>query len=141
MNEKEPSPGNYVDVTCGVIRNSEGKILIARRGPHKAFPGKWEFPGGRVEPGETPEVCLTREILEELGMFIKVEKLVLNWEHDYGGPNRKFRFFAFHCQLLGGKYKLEDHDLLAWVKIEELANFDLLEADKKLAEALHNAVA
>lgn len=138
MSEKEPQSENSIDVTCAVIRK-EGKVLIARRGPNKAYAGKWEFPGGRIELGETRESCLVREIFEELEMVVKVETPVLTWEYDYGGPNSQFRFFAFHCRHLNGDPQLKDHDDLRWVEISELPGFDLLEADKKLVEALLNS--
>lgn len=134
MSKKEPSSENYINVTCAIIKNNEGKILIARRGPEKKFAGKWEFPGGQVEVGETPEACLVREIFEELEMVIEVETPILTWEYDYGRPHAKFRLFAFYCRHLRGKPQLKDHDKLAWSEPDELLNFELLEADKKLVE-------
>ena len=122
-----------IPVTAAVIER-DGKILIARRLPTKAFPGKWEFPGGKIEPNETPEMCLVREIREEFDVTPEIERKVLDWDFDYGN-GKKFRFCSFRCSI-SGEPKLLAHSAMAWVTPDELSNFDLLEADKILAEVL-----
>ena len=87
-----------------------------------------------MEFGETPEECLIREIQEEFAVTLVVERPILEWEFDYGG-GKKFRFFGFLCSI-SGEPKLLAHSEMAWVSSDELANFDLLDADKMLAEAL-----
>jgi len=130
------SDENYIDVVVAVIRK-ENVVLIARRGPNQSFPGKWEFPGGHVDEGETHQESLTREITEELGMRVLVGESILKFEYDYQrSDGKKHRFFAFWCQVPEGEPSLTVHDEYAWVKIEELPSYDFIEADRQLIKFL-----
>lgn len=126
----------YINVTAAIIRRGE-EILIAKRGRDQSHPGKWEFPGGKMEPGETTEDCLKRELFEELGVKIQVEELCLVFNYNYNRPDgKKHRFFSFWCKILEGEPSLRVHDSCDWVQIEDLPNFDIIEADKQLVEKL-----
>lgn len=116
-----------INVLCGIISNSEGQIFIARRKPGKSMEGKWEFPGGKLEPDETEKACLQRELLEELGMQVKIgEKLGEN-EHHY--ETFSIRLIAYQCEFISATYELTDHDIYRWVSNNELLNYDLTDAD------------
>ena len=135
MNRYAPHE-NCIDVTAGLIAK-DNKLLITRRVLPASFSGKWEFPGGKIEPKETPEECLKRELLEELSIEVDIGKLLLVWEHDYGRKDGKqYRFFAFSCLITKGEPRLSVHDKMAWVRKEELSHFDFIEADKRLVETL-----
>jgi len=127
---------DYVDVTCAIIKEGE-KVLVARRAQDKSFPGKWEFPGGKVEPDETVEDCLRREVLEELGLQVQIERPFLVYEWDYHRlDEKKHRFHSFLCAIVEGEPSLRVYDSLVWARIEDLPNFDFIEADKQLVAAL-----
>lgn len=127
---------NYINVSCAIIRRGE-EILITERGKDKSHPGKWEFPGGKIEPGEQAEDCLKREILEELGIEIQAEESFLVYEYDYNRHDgKKHRFFSFLCIILKGEPCLRVHDSLEWVRIEDLPKFDIIEADRQLVRAI-----
>jgi 8-oxo-dGTP diphosphatase len=115
-----------IHVVAGIIRR-EGKILLARRAPHKPMPGKWEFPGGKVEEGESPQAALEREIYEEFGVRIEVDDFFSQNLHDYGAF--KIELDAYFADWIDGDFSLTDHDAIAWVRREDLQNFDLTEAD------------
>jgi 8-oxo-dGTP diphosphatase len=116
-------------VTAAVIER-EGRILIARRRDgHLA--GWWEFPGGKVEPGEGLAECLIRELWEELGIQVEVLAPLTLVEHVY--PGKKVRLHAFRCRWLGGEPKTNEHDRIAWVLPEELGAFSLAPADLPIA--------
>lgn len=116
-----------INVLCGIISNNEGQIFIARRRQGKPMAGKWEFPGGKLEPNETEPECLQRELFEELGMKVKVgEKLGVN-EHHY--ENFSIRLIAYKCEFLSATYELTDHDTYEWGGVKDLKSFDLAEAD------------
>lgn len=125
---------DVLEVTAAVIEK-DGKILIAKRPKHKAYPGKWEFPGGKVEAGETPENCLKREIKEELGTDSLIQRPFLTWDYQYP-DGKKYRFHSFICQPLGDNLQMLVHEELAWVFPDDLKNFDLLDADKVLVEEI-----
>lgn len=111
-----------------------GRVLIARRGPDKRHPGKWELPGGKIEAGESAEACLVRELDEELGIAVEVGAYVATHVHDYGrGP---IALEAWRCRWIAGRLRLVDHDAVAWVEVEALEGFDLAEADVPLVRAL-----
>ena len=73
-----------IDVAAGIIQREDGKILLARRKPGSHLAGYWEFPGGKIEEGESPEECLERELLEELGIVTKTGAFVAESVYDYG---------------------------------------------------------
>ena len=120
-------------VTAAVIEK-EGKVLIARRAPHSKLAGKWEFPGGKVEEGETLQDCLVRELSEELGIEVIVGRLLAATEYHY--EHGSFRIHAFKVNWVSGAMSLRDHDCVEWVLLEEITTYDLLPADIPIAEQL-----
>ena len=116
----------------------EGKVLIAQRAQGQNLAGKWEFPGGKVEPGESPEECLVREIREELGIKIEVDEFF--GESVYRYDTVVIKLLAYKAVYVDGEYKLTVHSQIKWVKPDELDNYDLAPADiafvKKLKEII-----
>ena len=120
-------------VTAALIRDQD-RILIAQRGRSKRFGGKWEFPGGKVRADETPEDCLQREIKEELNLEIQVEKHFHTTHHRY--PDFDIELIAFWCSIIGGELKLEEHEQVRWVTVQEMNHYSFVEADLNLITAL-----
>jgi len=120
-------------VTAALIRD-EDKILIAQRGRSKRFGWKWEFPGGKVRVDETPEDCLQREIKEELNLEIQVEKHFCTTHHQYS--DFSIELIAFWCSIVGGKLKLAEHEQVRWVTVQEMNQYNFVEADLNLISAL-----
>jgi 8-oxo-dGTP diphosphatase len=118
-----------IRVVAGIIEK-KGLILIARRGPGKHLEGYWEFPGGKIEDFETPENGLMRELLEELNITIELKKRLSTITHHY--PEKSIMLFSFTAKIISGEILLKDHDKYEWIKIEEIHNFKLAEADISL---------
>ena len=125
-----------ITVTAAVIEK-DAKIFAARRGPGKHLEGFWEFPGGKLEPDETPEQCLARELAEEFGIESRVGKFIGESIFDYG--EKIIRLIAYQVEHLAGDFQLEDHDEIRWLSHKELddimwapADVPLLEPVKKL---------
>ena len=116
-------------VTAAVIER-RGRILIARRRSGGTAPGKWEFPGGTIEPGETPEKCLSRELREELGIEARVGEFIGASRATSAGPS--FDLLAFHIKSYRGRVRPVDHDEIRWVDPRDLPTFDMAEADVRL---------
>lgn len=121
-----------VDVTCAIIRNEDDEILVVQRGPLSDHPLKWEFPGGKVKPGESNEDCVIREIGEELSMDIVIVSTLPDVVHDYGF--RKIRLMPFICDTLDELPVLNEHSDFRWISRNELQGIDFCEADVKVAE-------
>jgi len=122
-----------VQVTAAVIFRG-GKVLIARRPAGGRHHGCWEFPGGKVEPGESHEECLAREMSEEMALNVSVGKPVADVTHRY--PDLGIRLLAFECEILEG----EPEDLgcaeHAWVSPDEMGGYDLLPPDREIARVI-----
>ena len=125
---------NMTIVTCAIIEN-EGKILLARRAQGQKLAGKWEFPGGKVEDGESPEECLKRELEEEFGIQAEVGENITSTKHHYN--HISIELLAFHVKYISGEFTMTDHDTIEWVAPEELLNYDLAEADVPIAMLLN----
>ncbi|MBX4150736.1 NUDIX domain-containing protein [Paenibacillus lautus] len=120
-------------VTAGILIE-EGKVFIAKRGGTGETAGKWELPGGKVEPGETPEQCLRRELLEELQIGVKVGKYV--GESVYPYSQGIIRLMAYRVKKIKGEIQPTVHDEVRWVSRNELDQFDFLPADIPLIAIL-----
>lgn len=123
-----------VEVVAAVIRGDDGRVLLARRLPGGPHGGLWEFPGGKVEPGETHRQALARELAEELGVEAAVGDEVLAVDHAY--PHLSLRLTAYACTLLAGIPAPLHFQALAWVLPEDLASYPMPEADAPIARRL-----
>lgn len=121
------------DVTAAIIVKDD-LILIARRGKDENLPGKWEFPGGKIEKGESPEACLKREIKEELNIDIKVGDFLGESIYEYA--NGAIRLLAYFSTIIEGEIELSVHDEVRWISIKEFDKFDFAPADIPLIEKL-----
>lgn len=134
-----------VDVVCALIQQ-EGNILGTRRKNSASRMGKWEFPGGKVQVDELPEVAIVREIDEELGISIRVMKRLPSLIHHYSEIS--IRLIPFICKWEKGEITLNDHDQYAWISRENLFEYDWSDADKNLilliqqsTDFLHGSIA
>lgn len=123
-----------IDVTAGIIWKN-GKFLITqRKSDDPTIPGLWEFPGGKIEEGETAEECLAREIVEELDLEVAVNDQILVNKHEY--PSKTIRLHFFNCEYVSGKLKLNDHDDAKWINGEEIKEYEFAPADIPILEQL-----
>jgi 8-oxo-dGTP diphosphatase len=128
-----PSP---IPVVCAVIEDDSRGVLLARRPPHKHLADKWEFPGGKVDPGETALAALHRELREELGCEVVVVEELPRFNHDYGSVI--ITMIPFRCTLAPGSPAPtpHEHTALAWARRDALRHFDLAPADWPVVDAL-----
>lgn len=119
-----------VRVVAAVIRKDD-KIFATQRG-YGEFKDGWEFPGGKIEDGETPEQALAREIKEELDTEIQVGKLIDTIEYDY--PKFHLSMDCFWCEIMQGGLELKEHEAARWLSKEELYSVDWLPADVGVVE-------
>jgi len=118
-------------VTAGVIEK-DGKILIARRKSGKCIGANWEFPGGKLEEGETLEECLKRELKEELNF--KVEIINYIDSNIFFCGETRIELVAYHVKYLSGELKLVDHEEAKWVSADELSEYKFTLPDIPIVE-------
>lgn len=121
-----------IRVVAAIIVEND-KIFATQRG-YGEFKGGWEFPGGKIEEGETPQQALVREIKEELDTEIEVGELVDRVEYDY--PQFHLSMDCFLCKIKSGKLVLKEHEDAKWLRRNELGSVDWLPADEGLVEKL-----
>ncbi len=109
--------------------------MVARRAKGEDQEQKWEFPGGKIEPDETPEECLRRELEEEFAITVQVKKLIGESFHHY--PDKSIRLIAYEVVWLSGDFILRVHDKIDWVAPDALLEKDLAAADIPIAQVLH----
>ena len=128
-----------VKVVAAIIKavneNGETIIFATQRG-YGDFKGGWEFPGGRIESGETPQEALKREIIEELDTEVSVGELMDTVEYDY--PQFHLSMDCFWCQIVRGNLVLKEHEAARWLTKDELNNVEWLPADITLIEKIRN---
>jgi 8-oxo-dGTP diphosphatase len=120
-------------VTCAVIRNEENEVLVVQRGEDTDHPLKWEFPGGKIDPGETEEECIIREIKEELSMEIIICGKLPEVEYDYG--HKKINLIPIICDTLDEFPFLSEHVDYKWLSAPDLLTVDFSEADVFVAKS------
>lgn len=121
-------------IGVGVIWNTQQQILIDRRRPGGAMGGLWEFPGGKLEPGETVEECIKREIWEELGIVIEVGKHLITVEHDY--THLRVTLIVHHCQHLEGVPQPIECEEIQWVTLDEIDRYTFPQANGQIIAVL-----
>ena len=121
-------------IGVAVIWNRKGQILISRRLPNNFMGGLWEFPGGKVESGETVEECIQREISEELGIEIEVVEHLITINHNY--TNLYVSLNVHHCLHVGGIPQPLECDKVRWINLYELDNFTFPEANTQIIDLL-----
>lgn len=128
-----------VKVVAAIIKavneNGETIIFATQRG-YGGFKGGWEFPGGKIESGETPQEALKREIIEELDTEVSVGELMDTVEYDY--PQFHLSMDCFWCQIVRGNLVLKEHEAARWLTKDELNNVEWLPADITLIEKIRN---
>jgi 8-oxo-dGTP diphosphatase len=122
-----------IQVTAAIIQR-KNRYLIAQRRSDGKLPLKWEFPGGKVDPGETLEECLARELHEEFGVRATVKNFICQNQHKYEHMAVEVNFYE--VELLDQELQLNDHADIAWVHWDEIAQYDLVEADKDVVAQL-----
>lgn len=123
-----------IEVVAAIIKDNNN-ILATKRG-YGEYMNFWEFPGGKIEAGETKEAALHREIKEELDVDIEIQELFTTIDYDY--PNFHLTMFCFLCTLTKGKIKLLEHNDAVWTPVDELDSFKWLPADIQIIQLLKN---
>ena len=129
-------PKDPITVVCAILRDEDGKVLVARRPEGKSLAGKWEFPGGKVHEGEMLDQALKRELSEELGICATIGQQLPDAVHDYG--SFAIRLIPFLVQIESGVPEAREHSALDWVPVSGLNKTDLAEADLPVASHLRN---
>ena len=116
-----------IEVVCGVIEDSGGRFLACLRPAGRHLGGLWEFPGGKVEPGEEAEAALARELEEELGIRVEVGEALrpVEWHYERGS----IRLLPFRCRILEGDPHPHEHERLMWCAPEDFGTLDWADAD------------
>ena len=121
-----------IRVVAAVI-HKDGKIFATQRG-YGAYKDYWEFPGGKIEPGEAPGAALIREIKEELNTTISIERFLMTVEYDY--PEFHLSMDCYWCSILEGNLDLIEHESASWLSNNHLHDVNWLPADLQLIERL-----
>ena len=122
-----------INVVAAIILDEEKRILATQRG-YGEYEGWWEFPGGKIEPGEGPEVALRREIMEELGVEIVVENMLCTVEYDY--PKFHLSMLCYMCRISNVEIDLREHKSAQWLTKETLDDVEWLPADVEVIKLL-----
>ena len=126
--------GDVIRVVAAALYDAQGRVLLAERPAGKHMAGRWEFPGGKIEPGESERQALARELHEELGIEVSDAHRVLVLRHDYA--ERRVEISMWVVERYAGEPRGLDGQRLKWVAPERLPDEDVLEADRPFIEAL-----
>lgn len=119
-------------VSCAIIER-DGKVLCAQRSASMKLPLKWEFPGGKIEAGETAEQCLIRECNEELNLQLEISAPMPSVRYEYA-PGLWLELIPFRCNVVGGELELREHASAKWLKPKDLPCLDWAEADIEVVQ-------
>lgn len=123
-----------IHVVAGAILDAEGRVLIAQRPRGRHMAGRWEFPGGKLAPGEEPYAGLQRELAEELGVTVRAARPLIRLRHQY--PDRRVFLDVWQVTAFDGEPQALESQALAWARPDELPQHDLIEADQAIVTAL-----
>jgi 8-oxo-dGTP diphosphatase len=124
---------NIIKVTAAILEK-DGRIIIAQRKRSDHLSGKWEFPGGKIEPGETPEACLARELKEEFEIDVAVGNHLGSTVYHY--HHISIELMVYQASWVGGTITMNDHNAYRWVSVDQLTEFDFAPADIPFVDML-----
>ena len=125
-----------IDVAAAVIKDDKNRIFIARKRKGLSLEGLWEFPGGKIEKGETATQAIERELLEEMNLEVEAGEFL--GESVYAYEKFTVRLIAHYAKIIGGQIRLTDHDSYEWVDAEALRGYIMAPADEQLKKLLEN---
>lgn len=127
-----------IEVTAAIIMDQDTVLIAQKESTHK-LAGLWEFPGGKIEPGETPEACLERELEEEMG--VKIEITGFFADYTYSLQTSVLHLNGYKARITEGTITLHEHDAARWVPVSKLADYDFVPSDmgfvERLTQSLH----
>jgi 8-oxo-dGTP diphosphatase len=123
-----------LEIVAGALCDARGRVLIAQRPHGKELAGRWEFPGGKLQPGERPDAGLARELREELGVEVAAAESLIRYSFDY--PDKTVWLDLWLVTTWSGDPTGLDGQALRWLSVAELRDADLLEADRPMVDAL-----
>lgn len=126
---------HWVPVVTALIRKGD-HVLVGQRPPGQTLAGQWEFPGGKIERGESPEEALRRELREELAIEAEIGKIVMSSTHSYGETGIILVFYE--VLFWKGEPKTQQHQALRWIPVLELETLEIPEANRKILDRLKN---
>lgn len=126
-------PSRDINVVAALIFNTAGQVLATKCPPHK-HGGGWEFPGGKIEPGESPTAAIVREIAEELGVHVRAGEVLHTVEREF--PSSRLRMQCIVCVIESGEIQLREHTDLRWLTVDELHSVDWLPTDEEVLAPL-----
>lgn len=116
----------HLHVTCAIIERN-GRVLAAQRNFTMSLPNKWEFPGGKLDNGESLQECLRRELAEEMGICLSVKRALPPYTHHY--PTFTVTLYPFICSIEAGDIVLHEHAAIVWLPPDDLHTLDWADAD------------
>ena len=122
----------HFHVTCAIIER-DGLVLAAQRSATMSLPLKWEFPGGKIDPGESTHQCLQRELMEEMGVSVRIGRALSPHTHHYTAFT--VTLYPFVCTVRSGEITLHEHAAIAWLPPQDLPTLDWAEADLPVIES------
>jgi 8-oxo-dGTP diphosphatase len=130
--DADTAPRRTLRVACALVER-DGRLLSVQRSATMSLPLKWEFPGGKIEPGESPADCLRRELREELGVEVEIGDPLPEFAHDY--PTFSVVLHPLRCRIAAGELTLHEHADARWLPPGELLSVDWAAADLPVLEA------
>ena len=137
--ELEPNISNesssMTPVVAAIVFDERGRVLLAQRAENDNHPLKWEFPGGKLRTGESPEDCVRREVLEEMGIHVEVTDVFHVVNHSYA--DRDILLMAYTCKWTGAEeVSTNVHKRYGWVRPDDISSYDMLQADWPIIDKL-----
>ena len=130
--------GQITEVAAAIIMQGD-RVLVTRRAPGQKLEGFWEFPGGKLHSGETPQECVVRELREELAVHLSAGDVISTSYYDY--PGGAIKLIAIEAKVLSGEITLSVHDAFLWASPSDLATLRLAPADVPIARKLDKSAA